>query len=202
MNTRSLALGLCAVGTGALLALNLGIMPRLAAEVAPAATAFSAAPRAPTPEPAAAPPPTTPEPRVAAAEPAPAPTPEPAPAPAPAAAVAPDALTPSASFALVVHFDSASAALSSSDLTALRAFAAATPSAGGLTLGCFTDRLGDRDVNQRVSQRRCDAVIEVLTAAGVARERIAYAARGEGATAGADGSDDPEARIAGLVRTP
>lgn len=88
-----------------------------------------------------------------------------------------------------------------------------SPAAAGrsLIVEGHTDALGSRDYNQRLSERRAQAVVEALAAAGVSRARISLRAFGKDKPLAPnkhpDGTDNPEGRaknrrVALLIENP
>jgi outer membrane protein OmpA-like peptidoglycan-associated protein len=101
-----------------------------------------------------------------------------------------------------VYFDNGSADVSATGVRRLEAILPAIdklrPKAV-LVVG-FTDQVGPKDANERLAQRRVDAVTKILEAQGVAT-RIVTAARGEPkeASASSDGGADPNNRKVWVV---
>lgn len=80
----------------------------------------------------------------------------------------------------VVYFDSGSAALQSEALDIIHAVAAATPRSGErIEVSGYADTAGPVDYNERLSQRRAEAVASALAAQGVPRDLIAVRWYGE-----------------------
>ncbi len=101
-----------------------------------------------------------------------------------------------------VYFESGSAAVSATGVRRLEAVVPVIdklrPKAV-LVVG-FTDQVGPEDANERLAQRRVDAVTKILKAQGVAT-RIVTAARGEPkqGSAASDGGADPNNRKVWVV---
>jgi outer membrane protein OmpA-like peptidoglycan-associated protein len=95
----------------------------------------------------------------------------------------------------VVYFDSGSASLSSSSREELRA-ALAQQRFGSQTriqvIG-YADSVGAPEVNERLSQRRAEAVAAELAMLGVPRDAVEVTWRGESQLAVATGDEVPEA---------
>jgi outer membrane protein OmpA-like peptidoglycan-associated protein len=70
--------------------------------------------------------------------------------------------------------------------------------AGRIELQAYADRSGRADRNQRLSQRRAEAVADELARQGVPRERIAIQAHGEGRPFVPTRDDVREARNRGV----
>jgi len=144
---------------------------------------FGAPPRAPRPSPAPAPA------RPAPPAPAPQPAPQPAPAPAPAA---PEVLF---EFDTRVFFAFDSAALRDSARRELDAAAGVLGERDETILievAGHTDSIGTEAYNQRLSERRAQAVADYLVGRGIARGRLEV--RGYGETRPAVANDSPENR--------
>ncbi|MEZ5936105.1 MAG: OmpA family protein [Alphaproteobacteria bacterium] len=101
-----------------------------------------------------------------------------------------------------IYFESGSAAVSATGVRRLEAVVPAIdklrPKA--LLVVGFTDQVGPKDTNERLAQRRVDAVTRILKDKGVAT-RIVTAARGEPreASAASDGGADPNNRKVWVV---
>jgi outer membrane protein OmpA-like peptidoglycan-associated protein len=95
----------------------------------------------------------------------------------------------------IVYFDSGSASLTSTSREELRA-ALAQQRLGTQTriqVTGYADSVGAPEVNERLSQRRAEAVAEELAMLGVPREAVDVAWRGEAQLAVATGDEVPEA---------
>ena len=113
-----------------------------------------------------------------------------APAPAEAKAALASALAH-----LELEFPTGSATLSPASLTRVRKAAEAIRQAGNvrIDIGGHTDDVGQPESNLALSQRRADAVLEALVAAGVAKDRIS--AKGFGSTMPKVPNDTPAHRL-------
>lgn len=132
---------------------------------------------APTPAPA-------PAPRVVA--PAPVPTPAPAPAPAPAPRVEPAPAPPAPRMERITladtelfAFDRAELKMPQPKLDEIAHTLNANPQIGNIVVSGHTDLLGSDQYNQRLSQRRADAVKAYLVKQSVASNRISAVGKGE-----------------------
>ncbi len=113
----------------------------------------------------------------------------------------------SQSRALTVRFPSSTATLAPDEEAALRSFARAVRRLPRLALSVegHTDRRGERDLNERLSWLRAQAVAAILIAEGIPAGRIST--RGLGSSRPADVGDAPEAwahnrRVQVLVMKP
>ena len=101
-----------------------------------------------------------------------------------------------------IYFESGSAAVSATGVRRLEAVVSAidTLRPNAVLVVGFTDQVGPEDANERLAQRRIDAVTKILKAQGVAT-RIVTAARGEPkeASAASDGGADPNNRKVWVV---
>lgn len=73
---------------------------------------------------------------------------------------------------LAIQFDLGSARLSKHHTTQIASWAAQVPPGGRLAVMGSTDKIGARNFNRRLADRRARALVQALTAAGMARDRI------------------------------
>ncbi|MFC5550452.1 OmpA family protein [Massilia aerilata] len=107
---------------------------------------------------------------------APAPAPEPAPAPPPPPARF-EKVTLSATE--LFAFDSATLSMPQPKLDDIAAALQADPSISDVDIVGYTDRLGSTKYNQKLSQRRADAVREYLVGKGIDAKRLQAHGKGE-----------------------
>lgn len=117
---------------------------------------------------------------VVAQAPAPAPTPVAEPAPTPVAPPpAPKFEKYTLSSTELFAFDSAVLASSQPKLDEIATALKATPSVSNVVISGFTDRLGSDKYNQKLSERRANAVRDYLVSAGITADRLNAVGQGE-----------------------